>query len=40
MNDLIHERIKEIKQLQNRIKLKKLDYKAKSGKRYNFSKVS
>ena len=40
MNDLIFVRLKEIKQLQDKIKLKKLDYKAKSGKRYNFSKDS
>ena len=39
MNDLILNRLKEIEQLQNKIELKELDYKAKSRKNYNFSKI-
>ena len=40
MNDLALDWPKEVKQLQNDIKLNELDYKAKSGKNYNFSKMS
>ena len=39
MNNLILDRLKEIKQLQNIIKLNELDHKAKSKKDYNFSKI-
>ena len=40
MKDLICDRLKEIDKLQNSIELNKLDYQTKSGKRYNFSKIS
>ena len=40
INDLICESLKEINQFQNSIELNKLDYKAKSGKYYNMSKIS
>ena len=40
LNDLICDRLKEIKQLKETIKLKNLIYKTKNGKRYNFSKFS
>ena len=40
MNDFILDRLKEINQLQNSIKLNNLNYKVKSGKNYNFSITS
>ena len=39
MNDFMCDRLQEIKHLQNSIKSKKLDCKAKRGKWYNFSNV-
>ena len=40
MNDLVRNRLKEILQLQDSIKLKKLNYIAKISERYVFSNVS
>ena len=40
MIDLIRNNLKEMNQLQNSIKLNKLDYKGTSVKIYNFSKIS
>ena len=39
MNYSIPDRLKEIKQLQNIFEINELDYKAKTGKNYNFSKI-
>ena len=40
MNDLILDKLKEIKQLQDNIELNELDYKAKCKKIYSFCKIS
>ena len=40
MNDLMRDKLKKITKLQTSIELNKLDYKAKSEKRYNFSNIS
>ena len=40
LNDLIIDKLKEIMQLQYNIKLDDLEYTAKRGKRYNFSRYS
>ena len=39
MKDVIIDRLKEFRQLQNDTKLDELDYEAKSRKNYNFSKI-
>ena len=39
MKDVIIDRLKEFRQLQNGTKLDELDYEAKSRKNYNFSKI-
>ena len=40
MNDLIKDNVKEIIQLQNKIKLENQEYTTKKEKHYNFSKYS
>ena len=39
MKDVIIDRLKEFRQLQNDTKLDELDYEVKSRKNYNFSKI-